>query len=66
MNKDDIIEEIQKGSGSQFDPEIVKFMIDMINDGYVNVVKMETAENDGETSDFSITENDVPGVYMGY
>lgn len=66
LNKDDIIEEIQKGSGSQFDPEIVKFMIDMINDGYVNVVKMETAENDGETSDFSITENDVPGVYMGY
>ena len=66
LNKDDIIEEIQKGSGTQFDPDIVKYMVDMINDGYVNVVKMETAENDGENNDFAITENDVPGVYMGY
>ncbi len=66
LNKEDIIEEIQVGSGTQFDPDIVKYMVDMINDGYVNVVKMETAENDGESNDFSITENDVPGVYMGY
>jgi HD-GYP domain-containing protein (c-di-GMP phosphodiesterase class II) len=66
LNKDDIIEEIQKGSGTQFDPDIVKYMVDMINDGYVNVVKMETAETDDESSDFHITESDIPGVYMGY
>ena len=66
LNKDDIIEEIQKGSGTQFDPDIVKYMVDMINDGYVNVVKMETADNEDEANDFNITENDIPGVYMGF
>lgn len=66
LNKDEIIEEIQKGSGSQFDPEIVKYMVDMINDGYVNVVKMETADSDEGTANFHITESDIPGVYMGY
>lgn len=66
LNKEDIIEEIQLGSGNQFDPDIVKYMVDMINDGYVNVVKMETAETDGESYDFAITESDIPGVYMGY
>lgn len=66
LNKDEIIEEIQKGAGTQFDPEIVKYMVDMINDGYVNVVKMETADNDEGSSNFHITESDVPGVYMGY
>jgi HD-GYP domain-containing protein (c-di-GMP phosphodiesterase class II) len=66
LNKDEIIEEIQKGSGTQFDPAIVTYMVDMINDGYVNVVKMETAENDGETNDFHLKEEDIPGVYMGF
>lgn len=66
LNKDDIIEEIQKGSGTQFDPDIVKYMVDMINDGYVNVVKMETADSDDGISDFHITESDIPGVFMGY
>lgn len=65
LNKDEIIEEIQKGSGTQFDPDIVKLMVDMINDGYVNVVKVETAENEGEDADFHLTESDIPGVYMG-
>ena len=65
LSKDEIIEEIQKGSGTQFDPDIVKYMVDMINDGYVNVVKMETADSDS-SNDFHITENDIPGVYMGY
>ncbi|WP_029231528.1 HD domain-containing phosphohydrolase [Butyrivibrio sp. VCB2006] len=66
LNKDEIIEEIQKGSGSQFDPEIVKYMVDMINDGYVNVVKMETADNEDGSNKFHLTESDIPGVYMGY
>ncbi len=66
LTKDEIIEEIQKGSGTQFDPVIVKYMIDMINDGYVNVVKMETAENDDGKSEFHIREEEVPGVFMGF
>lgn len=66
LNKDEIIEEIQQGAGTQFDPDIVKYMVDMINDGYVNVVKMETADNDEGKSGFHITEDDIPGVYMGY
>ena len=66
LNKDEIIEEIQQGSGTQFDPDIVKYMVDMINDGYVNVVKMETAENEDGTNDIHIHEEDLPGVYMGF
>ena len=41
-------------------------MVDMINDGYVNVVKVETAERDEGSSDFNITEDQIPGVYMGF
>ena len=66
LNKDEIIEEIQEGSGTQFDPNIVIYMVDMINDGYVNVVKMETAENDSGSTNFHLTEDDIPGVYMGF
>ena len=66
LNKDEIIEEIQQGSGTQFDPDIVSYMVDMINDGYVNVVKMETAEHNEGGSDFHLTEDDIPGVYMGF
>ncbi len=66
LNKDEIIEEIQKGAGTQFDPDIVKYMVDMINDGYVNVVKMETAETEEGSDNFHIREEDLPGVYMGF
>ncbi|MBQ6587108.1 MAG: HD domain-containing protein [Butyrivibrio sp.] len=66
LNKDEIIEEIQKGGGKQFDPDIVKYMVDMINDGYVNVVKMETADSEEGANNFHLTESDIPGVYMGY
>ena len=65
LNKDEIIEEIQNGTGTQFDPDLVKYMVDLINDGYVNVVKMETADNDSGPNSFHITESDIPGVYMG-
>jgi HD-GYP domain-containing protein (c-di-GMP phosphodiesterase class II) len=65
LNKDEIIEEIQQGAATQFDPNIVVYMIDMINDGYVNVVKMETAEREEGRGDFHLTEDDIPGVYMG-
>jgi hypothetical protein len=41
-------------------------MVDMINDGYVNVVKMETAEADENHERFHLTEDDIPGVYMGF
>jgi hypothetical protein len=66
LNKDEIIEEIQQGAATQFDPNIVPYMVDMINDGYVNVVKVETAERDEGSSDFNITEDQIPGVYMGF
>ena len=66
LNKDEIIEEIQQGAGTQFDPNIVPYMVDMINDGYVNVVKMETAENDSGSNNIHLTEDDIPGVYMGF
>ena len=64
LNKDEIIEEIQQGAATQFDPDILKYMVDMINDGYVNVVKMETAENEDGTNDIHIHEEDLPGVYL--
>ena len=65
LTKDEIIDEIQKGAGGQFDPGIVPYMVDMINDGYVNVVKKETAEaDDGSRS--KLNEDVIPGFYMGF
>ncbi|RKM58534.1 HD domain-containing protein [Butyrivibrio sp. XB500-5] len=66
LNKDEIIEEIQKGSGNQFDPTIVVYMVDMINDGYVNVVKMETADSEDGSDRLHLREEDIPGLYMGF
>ena len=66
LNKDEIIEEIQKGSGNQFDPDIVVYMVDMINDGYVNVVKMETADSEDGSDRLHLREEDIPGLYMGF
>ena len=65
LSKDEIIEQIQNGAGTQFDPDIATYMVDMINDGYVNVVKMETAEVDGAEEKFHLSEGDIPGLYMG-
>ncbi len=66
LTKDEIIEEIQTGSGTQFDPNIVPYMVDMINDGYVNVVKKETAEADDATKASRLSEDTIPGFYMGF
>ncbi len=65
-SKDEIIKEIQDGAGGQFDPSIVPFMIDMINDGYVNIVKIETYEHEENVDNFRLTENDIPSIYMGF
>ncbi len=66
LTKDEIIEQIQTGSGTQFDPAIVPYMVDMINDGYVNVVKKETAEADDGTRNAALNEDTIPGYYMGF
>ncbi len=66
LTKDEIIEEIQQGSGTQFDPGIVPYMVDMINDGYVNVVKKETAETDDGSKNSHLNEDVIPGFYMGF
>lgn len=35
LPKEKILEELRKNSGTQFDPEIVKYMIEMIEDGFI-------------------------------
>lgn len=44
LSKDYIVSELEKGSGSQFDPQIVPHMLDMIEDGTADTLK----ENSGE------------------
>ena len=39
-----ILSELETCSGTQFDPEIAKVMIGMINDGYVETVKAAVSE----------------------
>ena len=39
LPEDYILSELEKCSGTQFDPEIAKVMIGMIHDGYVETVK---------------------------
>ncbi len=46
LNRDEVIEELKRCTGTQFDPKIVEYMIDMIMDGYVNIVKNEVAKDD--------------------
>ncbi len=38
LDRETILSELRNNSGSQFDPDIVKYMIDMIDDGFVNEV----------------------------
>ena len=56
----DAIFEYKELGAEFFAPEAV----DMINDGYVNVVKMETAENEEGSDDFHLREEDLPEVYL--
>lgn len=37
LGKEAILEELKKGSGTQFDPEILKIMLEMIEDGAVEI-----------------------------
>ncbi len=37
LGKEEILEELKKGSGTQFDPEILKIMLEMIEDGVVAI-----------------------------
>ena len=48
LNRDEVIEELRRCTGTQFDPKIVKYMIEMIMDGYVNIVKNEVAKDDDD------------------
>lgn len=38
LDKDTILSELRGNAGTQFDPDIVKYMIDMIIDGFVNKI----------------------------
>ncbi|MCM1307615.1 MAG: HD-GYP domain-containing protein [Butyrivibrio sp.] len=38
LDKETILTELHNNSGSQFDPDIVQYMIDMIEDGFVNEI----------------------------
>ncbi len=39
LSEDKIISELNKGKGTQFDPKLVDYMIDMIKDGFVKSVQ---------------------------
>lgn len=42
LDKETILSELNNNSGSQFDPNIVRYMIDMIEDGFVNEINFLT------------------------
>lgn len=42
LDKETILSELHNNSGSQFDPNIVRYMIDMIEDGFVNEINFLT------------------------
>lgn len=44
LPKDVILSELHNNSGTQFDPDIVLYMIDMINDGFVDTIINEANE----------------------
>ena len=41
MGYEDIIAEFKKNSGTQFDPKLVPFIIEMMNDGFADKVRAE-------------------------
>ena len=56
FGRDRTIEELTVNAGKQFDPDLVKYMIDMINDGFVNLVHMEIQKDfwDSEPSEGTV------------
>lgn len=46
MSHDEIEEELLANSGTQFDPKIVPFIIDMMNDGFTDKVRSEYGPSD--------------------
>ena len=45
LDYDSIIAEFKKNSGSQFDPQLVPIIIEMMNDGFTNKVREEYGPN---------------------
>lgn len=43
LQRDEILSELTENAGKQFDPSIVTYMIDMIQDGFVNLVHVDEA-----------------------
>ena len=41
LEEDKILSELEIFTGKQFDPDIVKYMIAMINDGFVTTIKLK-------------------------
>ena len=41
MGYEEIIAEFKKNSGTQFDPKLVPFIIEMMNDGFADKVRAE-------------------------
>lgn len=44
LDKEAILKELEDNAGTQFDPNIVKYMIEMIKDGFVDSVYTESAD----------------------
>ena len=46
LERDVVLSELRDNSGTQFDPDIVLHMIDMINDGFVDTIVKNVSDND--------------------
>ena len=58
LSKEKIISELTQNAGKQFDPTIVPYMIDMINDGFVDKVQAEIPSSSGETPKPRLAEDE--------
>ena len=53
---DTVISEIKRGSGTQFDPGLVDILLELLNNGTLNV--MEVMENSMAVDTNAISENE--------